>query len=392
MKTKIPHSLYKINKIKVANIILDGRFGGPQNRILQVSEKLKKYGVNTVVIIPKKESDTFYSKLIQKDIQVKRLNLHRLTRHKPHLMGWFLFFIPEIISLYRYFKKNNIQIVHCNSSWQMKAVIAGKLAGKRVVWHLNDTELPRVLKIIFNLVGSLSDGFIVAGSSVYQYYLNGNRLQKKKFIEIQAPVDTVRLNPENVVESELISKDKGIKIMTMGTINPTKRMEDFIYVASILDKKNNRLYFYIVGAELDSQKQYMNQLKELVKYYGLNNISFLGARKDIPSILKAIDIYVCTSETEASPMSVWEAMAMEKAIVSTDVGDVKRFIKDGENGFVVPPRDAKALAEKVGILIENESLRIKFGKLARAVAVKELDVAICADKHRRFYLEVLNNE
>ena len=68
---------------------------------------------------------------------------------------------------------------------------------------------------------------------------------------------------------------------------------------------------------------------------------------------------------------------------------VKRFIKDGENGFVVPPRNAKALAEKVSILIENENLRVKFGKLARAVAVKELEVAICADTHRKFYLEVL---
>jgi len=274
----------------------------------------------------------------------------------------------------------------------MKAILAGKLAGAKIVWHLNDTELPRILKIIFNLVGSLSDGFIVAGSGVYQYYLNGNRLQKKKFIEIQAPVDTARLNPENVVESELISKDKGIKIMTMGTINPTKRMEDFIYVASILDKKNNRLYFYIVGAELDSQKQYMNQLKELVKYYGLNNISFLGACNDIPSILKAIDIYVCTSETEASPMSVWEAMAMEKAIVSTDVGDVSCYIRNGENGFVVPVGDVDALAEKVGILIEDKNLRHEFGKLARITAIKELDLEICANKHRKFYMEILGRK
>ena len=60
--------------LKVANIILDGRFGGPQNRILQVAERLKEYGIETVVIMPKKDSETFYSKLIEKNIQVKRLN------------------------------------------------------------------------------------------------------------------------------------------------------------------------------------------------------------------------------------------------------------------------------------------------------------------------------
>jgi len=47
--------------IKVANIILDGRFGGPQNRILQVAERLKKYEIETIVIIPKKDSEFFYS-------------------------------------------------------------------------------------------------------------------------------------------------------------------------------------------------------------------------------------------------------------------------------------------------------------------------------------------
>ncbi|RLG33440.1 hypothetical protein DRN98_03915, partial [Methanosarcinales archaeon] len=58
--------------IKVANIILDGRFGGPQNQILQVAERLKKYEIETIVIIPKKDSEFFYSKLVEKNISVKR--------------------------------------------------------------------------------------------------------------------------------------------------------------------------------------------------------------------------------------------------------------------------------------------------------------------------------
>ena len=391
MKTKIPHSLYKINKIKVANIILDGRFGGPQNRILQVSEKLKKYGVNTVVIIPKKESDTFYSKLIQKDIQVKRLNLHRLTKHKPHLIGWFIFFIPELISLYRYLKRENIDLVHCNAPWQIKGVLAGKMAGLKVIWHINNAELPRGIKKIFYRLVRICDGLILTGYRVKEYYFSNVSLENK-YALIQAPVDCHKFNSAIVKEDKRLSKHNGIKIVSLGTINPTKCYEDFIEVARILNKKYENLCFYIVGQELDSQKKYMQGLKDLIDKYEINNVYFYGQAYNVPEVIKAADIYICASESESGPMSVWEAMAMEKAIVSTDVGDVKRFIKDGENGFVVPPRDAKALAEKVSILIENENLRVKFGKLARAVAVKELDVAICADKHRRFYLEVLNNE
>lgn len=76
---------------------------------------------------------------------------------------------------------------------------------------------------------------------------------------------------------------------------------------------------------------------------------------------------------------------MAKPIVSTDVGDVARFIKDGENGFIGPIKDAAALADKVEIFIKNKELRKKFGKKARRVAVKYLDINVCAKKYATFY-------
>jgi len=376
--------------IKVANIILDGRFGGPQNRILQVAERLKKYGIETIVIIPKKDSEFFYSKLVEKNISVKRLSLHRLTKHKPHLIKWFLFFIPELVSLYEYLKKENIRLVHCNNAWQIKGILAGKMARANIILHLQDTWTPWMKKMLFNILARFfCDGFIVAGDKVRQCYLNDKWIEAKKAIEIQAPVDTSYFNPNHTVKDNIIGNMPGIKITTVGNINPDKGLEYFIEMAEILNKEYKNLHFYIIGAFLESQKKYLEKLKRMILGYNLKNIIFYGRSDNIPSVLKAADIFVCTSIREASPMAVWEAMAMEKAIVSTDVGDVKRFIKDGENGFVVPPRDAKALAEKVSILIENENLRVKFGKLARAVAVKELDVDICVEKHRRFYLEIL---
>ena len=376
--------------IKVANIILDGRFGGPQNRILWVAERLKKYGIETVVIIPKKDSEFFYSKLVEKNIRVRRINLHRLTKHKSHLIGWFLFFIPELFFIYKFLEKEHIKLVHCNNSWQIKGVLAAKIAGAKVIWDLRDTRTVRIIKILFDILSRFfCDGFIVAGNKTKQYYLNNERLKAKKIIEIQAPVDTSYFNPDHSVKDKVIAKSPGIKITTVGNINPDKGFEYFIEVANILTKKYKNLYFYIVGAYLDSQNKYSEKLKWQVSKYNLKNLFFYGRSDNIPSILKATDIFLCTSVTEASPTAVWEAMAMEKAIVSTDVGDVSRYLKDGVNGFIVPPKDVKALAEKVSILIEDEKLRVKFGKLARAVAVKELDVAICADKHRRFYLGIL---
>ena len=121
----------------------------------------------------------------------------------------------------------------------------------------------------------------------------------------------------------------------------------------------------------------------------MDNLVFYGRSSDVASVLKAADIFVCSSVSEASPMSVWEAMSMARPIVSSNVGDVAKFIKDRENGFVVPVKNPAALAEKAGMLIENRDLRRIFGEKARDVAIQYLDVEICVRKHAEFYRQVM---
>ena len=84
-------------------------------------------------------------------------------------------------------------------------------------------------------------------------------------------------------------------------------------------------------------------------------------------------------------------MAMEKPIVSTDVGDVCQFINDGVNGFIVPVGDVRQLAEKIAILIENPSIRSEFGKRARITAIEKLDLTIAVRRHVEVYRAVLEN-
>jgi glycosyltransferase involved in cell wall biosynthesis len=117
---------------------------------------------------------------------------------------------------------------------------------------------------------------------------------------------------------------------------------------------------------------------------------FYGPSDNVPSVLKAADIYVCSSIAEASPISVWEAISMAKSTVTTNVGDVALFIREGESGFVVPVKNAKALAVKVSLLIDDDSLRFSFGERARQIAVDCLDIEICVKKHEELYRRIFN--
>lgn len=379
--------------LKIATVTEEGRFGGPQRWISAVSGKLRNFGFDQIVIFPDFDSDRFYEELSLQGISTKRIPLHRLTKEKSHLIKFVLLFIPGIISLYKLFKKEGVDIVHCNNSWQFKGVIAGKLAGKKVVWHLHETSTPFFVNIIFKILASyFCDTFITAGKRVKSYYLNGPRFAQKQIVEIQAPVDTALFDPEKVIEDSAIAAYAGLKLVTVGNINPTKGVEYFIEMSSILNQRYDNLSFFVVGPHLESQRVYSDKIVGLMKKHDLKNVHFCGSSENIPSILKAADVYVCSSIAEASPISVWEAMSMGKAIVSTDVGDVAKFIKDGVSGYIVPIKNALAMAEKVELLIENTALRKKVGGNARKIAVKNLDVDICTKKQAEFYREILNSK
>ena len=380
--------------LRVANIVEEGRLGGPQIRIAEVAKHLNDVNIETTVILPKYQSEAFKKKLEVYNIKTTTLPLRRLTKDKRHLMMYGLFLFHEIFILYKYFKKEKFDLIHCSGgAWQFKGVIAGSLTRSKTIWHLNDTNIQIIIRFLFlNLTRFLVDGIIVAGKQVKEYYFEHLGPQTIPIFEIQAPVDTSAFDPNKIKKDLKIMEHTGLKIVTVGNINPLKGIEYFVEMASILNNKYDDLNFFMVGSIFSSQRKYLKRIFELINKFGLKNIHFYGASDNIPSILKAADIYVCSSIAEASPISVWEAMAMKKPVVTTDVGDVSRFIRNGENGFVVPIRNAIALAEKASFLIKDENIRNLFGQKARMVAIQHLDINICVKKHIQFYRQVLEDK
>lgn len=379
--------------LKVVNIIEDGRLAGPQIRIAEVARELGKYDIETTVVFPKHQSEVFKAKLDQYKVNAVRFPIHRLTRSKIDLLKYFLFLIYEIILLYSFFKKEHFDIIHCSGgSWQYKGLIAGKFAGAKTLWHLNDTGMPPVILFLFRSMASrFADGFIVAGQRVKDFYTAQLHSNDKPIIEIQAPVATANFDPQQVKSDKAVESKQGIKIISIGNLNPLKGYEYFIQMADRLNRSHENLHFFIVGPDFESQKSYVSRLYNLKRKLKVNNLNFYGACHDVRKVLKPADIYVCSSISEASPVSVWEAMSMGKAIVATDVGDVTRFINNEKNGFVVPIKDPESLAEKVDILIRNPERRKKFGEEAIKVARQELDVQIIARHHRDAYYSILNH-
>ena len=189
---------------------------------------------------------------------------------------------------------------------------------------------------------------------------------------------------------EKFVKEKKIIIGTVANVSPVKDLTFFIETAEKLSSYSKEIVFLVVGSVHNSQKKYYQNLLNTIYKSGMKNIFFLGSRRDTRPILKLMDIYVCSSKNESSPLALWEAMAMEKAIISTDVGDVSKFITNGLNGFVINTGDKDALTKHIVKLINEPILRDNLGKSAREVAKSKLDLKICTDLHFKMYQSVFN--
>lgn len=377
--------------LSVCNVNEEGRFGGPARRIVQVAEAILVHGVETTIVFPRLDSDAFENYIQELGVRSVRLDITRLSLQKGILLRYAFRFIPEIVLMRRLFRGEKFDLVHVNGAYQFKVAIAARLAKIPVVWHLNNTYAPRLLRWAFALVAPrCADGYIVAGERVRMYYLSGTPMEKLPCQEVHAPVNLEVFDPGRF---DSPSKNKGgpLRIGSVSNINPAKGLACLVEVAARVLMRYPAVEIVVAGAILESQRAYYESILAKMDELGLerDRIQFVGLIDDVPAFLNELDICLFTSVTEASPTSVWEAMAMALPVVTTDVGSVNEYIENGVSGFVAPVGDTEQLASAVINLIENDELRSSMGSMARKIAKKKLSIASAASRTADIYRWVI---
>lgn len=95
-------------------------------------------------------------------------------------------------------------------------------------------------------------------------------------------------------------------------------------------------------------------------------VHFTGWAKDVAETLSDLDVVALTSRNEGTPVSLIEAQCVGRPVVATDVGGVRHVVEEGVGGYLVPPGDAAALAERVAKLLADPGLRADMGARGRA--------------------------
>ncbi len=106
-----------------------------------------------------------------------------------------------------------------------------------------------------------------------------------------------------------------------------------------------------------------SMLEQMVENLGISDrVVFTGFRRDISRLIGAMDIYVLPSLWEGLPLALIEALTAGKAIIATGVGGSPEVIVDGKTGFIIPPAQAKPLAERIVTLVGSDKMRNEFAQ------------------------------
>ena len=178
-----------------------------------------------------------------------------------------------------------------------------------------------------------------------------------------AGVDTNQLYPAPAPSGPVV-------VVLVARMLKDKGIYEFVEAAKHLHKSRMDARFVLIG-DIDPENPASLSRSELESWNGKYGVEWWGWRSNIKSILQNAHIACLPSYREGLPKSLLEAAACGLPIVTTDAVGCRNVVRHEDNGFLVPVRDASALAESLRILILDSNLRCKMGIRSRERAEAE---------------------
>src|SRR5207249_1893545 len=185
----------------------------------------------------------------------------------------------------------------------------------------------------------------------------GYRPERLSIIHNAVPVMTQTDLPESVRDELGVPVENFLAVL-VATLRPEKRIDVFIRAIGTAARRDSKISGVVVGDGPES-----GRLGELVNDDGA--VRFIGYRSDVANILGAADVVCLSSDAEAFPLTVLEAMSVGKPVIATDVGGVSEAVINEETGLLVPARDTEAFASALLRLASDPSLAGHMGEAAR---------------------------
>jgi L-malate glycosyltransferase len=304
--------------------------------------------------------------------------------------GVDLSLVPRLRRLYR---KEQISIVHAHQ-YTPYFYAATAALGRRlpIIFTEHGRHFPDRLRFKRAIVNQLLRVTTRSAYTAVSKFTRESMVRYEKLPdrEIRVFYNGIHLNGEQLAiqDRERLRKEAGLDrgnflILSIGRIDPVKDFATLIKAFSYVVSKHPDAHLWIAG---DGDVNYKIELVGLVDQLGLaGKVRLLGARDDVSSLLCASDLFAISSITEATSMTILEAMAAFKPVLATRTGGNSELVVQGETGILVPVGDVRAMAEALHSLLEDPSLRLSMGEAGRRRVEKHFSSERIFAQYRRLY-------
>lgn len=395
----------------VAYINTTGSFlGGAEFCLFELVTNLDKDRYRPIVVVP--NWGDFAEKLVQNDVKVINLSGNgfpalswHIRDHKIYNCYAFFQYIYELLKLknklIKFLKHNDIAILHGNS---FAGTLFGAMAARKLqipfIAHLR--ELPRqgllsgpIFKsIVRNVAIRRSAACIAISGMVSRAYAFEKRFKLPSIVTMHDPLD-IKLFTSTKLDMSFRNvyglPESAFLIGLVGRFEDWKGHLTALDALDIVIRRSKRQVILVfVGDSKGAQKLYIDQIMQRILDLGLSgNVVMLGLQRDMPNIYSIMDIVIVPSVAEPLGRVVLEAMVMQKLVVATNIGGPAEIITDGIDGFLVSPKDHKALSTRIINLIENPQIVREMGVAARKKIMKQHSIPSYVLKIMELYDHVL---
>lgn len=252
--------------------------------------------------------------------------------------------------------------------------------------HANLTDTPWFQKIADRLLAPHTDIALAVSKSTADFVVRARLLppERTKVVYLGVPLEEFSL-PRTDAEVQENRAALGVPAGTfaVGTVTrlmPSKGNEYLVDAARLVLERLPHARFYIVG-----EGELQADLESRARANGLGErLTFSGFRRDVAGALSAFDLVVFPSLWEGTPLTVLEALAMGKPIVSTDADGLRDVLTNGSDAVMVPRRDSTALADAIVRLADDAGMRLRLAGNARRTGAG-YDIELFVRKMERLY-------
>jgi N,N'-diacetylbacillosaminyl-diphospho-undecaprenol alpha-1,3-N-acetylgalactosaminyltransferase len=215
----------------------------------------------------------------------------------------------------------------------------------------------------------------------YNWFVSDGIVGHEKAFLTKNYVNTDVYSPNSVTKEQILNlrKELGLKekdkvVVMVARMSWAKGVKEFVEAAAILRDKYPMVKFILVGPMDDGSSDSVPEsyLRENEKY---DNFIWTGFRKNVQAFYAVSDLAVLPSYYREGgfPRGLTEAMSMGKPIITTDSVHCRATVEDGKNGYHVPIKNSRALANAIEKIITDDDKRENFGRYSRVKALNEFD-------------------